>query len=270
MYLFLSYLIARLYIQISEMPCHGNIRMSLDKLKSDVKKVSDDVSKVDERVLDIERGLLTDEHEGQVRRIVREEIELDSLERVSDQERAEQLVNGKVEDAVSAAVKEIHDRQNRKKSFVVHGIPMSTAPDLKSRIEHDNRCFEKLCKKGLGLGKKVVPKKIIRLGKKDDEKRPMKVILASSESVGEIMRATKNLAGKEFFKNIQILSDRTPLERRERKKLMELREQLQMQADAEGSDVKWIVRGNRVVKEKEEDIQQPSQNGSGSEDEKWG
>ena len=246
------------------------IRMSLEHLKSEVKKVSDDVTKVDERVLDIERGLLTDEHEGQVRRIVREEIESDSFDRVSDQERAEQMVDGKVEDAVSAAVREIHDRQNRKKGFVVHGIPMSTAPDLKSRIEHDNRCFDKLCSKGLNLKKKVVPKKIIRLGKKEDEKRPMKVILSSSESVIEIMKATKNLAGKDFFKNVQISSDRTPLERRERRKLMELREQLQVQADEEGSGVKWIMKGNRVVKEIEEETQQPSQTGSGSNEETWG
>ena len=232
------------------------MKKGIDTLRKDVDAVTDNVGKITGRVEDIENGLFTDLHEEQVRRLAREEIETDNNEKLTDSERAEAVIDDKFKDAVSAAVKEMKDRHYKKKSIVIFGIEMSKSKDLKVRIDHDRKKFENLCKKGLGLKKKISDVRLARLGKKEDDSRPMKVFFQSSETTSEILRATSNLKGKEEFKGISISSDKTPLERRERKKLMDLKALKQKQSDENGDGAKWVIKGDRVVKERETEVEE--------------
>ena len=222
-------------------------------MREDVDVVAAKVDQMDGRVSDLENGLFSELHEEQVCRLAKEEIESNNLEKPTESECAEQLIDDKFQDAVSAAVKEIKERSYRRKSIVVHGIDMSEAKSIKSRVDHDRKRFEELCQKGLEIPKKVVPKKITRLGKKDDKDRPMKISFDSNEIVGEILRSTPNLKKKDKvdFKDISISSDKTPLERRERKKLVELKNMKQRMSDEKGEKVKWIIKGDRVMIDRE-------------------
>ena len=238
------------------------MKQGIDTLRKDVDKVTGDVSSIDVRVQDIENGLFPELHEEQVRRLAREEFETQSNERLTDQEKAEVIVEEKFKDAVSAAVKEMKDRNYRKKSIIIFGVEMSKAKNLKARFEHDKKSFDNLCKKGLGLKKKIIPERIARLGKKDDENRPMKVFFHSPETASEILKATQNLKEKEDFKAISVSSDKTPLERRERKKLIQLKDLKQKHSDEMGDGAKWVIKGDRVVKERETEVEEEEEEAS--------
>ena len=229
------------------------MKRGLDQIREDVDIVAGRVDQMDGRVCDLENGLFSELHEEQVRRLAKEEIESNDNEKPTERECAEQLIDDKFQDAVSAAVKEIKERSYRKKSIVVFGIEMSDSKSIKSRVDHDRKSFENLCQKGLDISKKIAPKKIIRLGKKEDKERPMKISFDSYEIVGEILKSAPNLKkrDKDDFKDISISSDKTPLERRERKKLVELRKLKQRMSDEKGEKVKWIIKGNRVMIDRE-------------------
>ena len=228
-----------------------DIRRNLISLKDEIDKTNATVAKLDCAVSDMDRGVFSAEHSDEIKRLTREEIETHMSERLSAEELALHSPTNQVnfEEAVSTAVKEMNERQFRKKSFIVHGIPMSKSKELKSRIEHDKTSLENLCKDGLKLKQKIVVQKVSRLGKKDDKDRPMRVYMDNAQSVSEIISAAKNLKGNADYKEVSIASDRTPLERRERRKLQELREMKQAMSDQQQDGVKWIIRGNRVVKE---------------------
>ena len=222
------------------------MRKEIDTLKDQVGKVVGNVRSLDTRVSEMEGGLLSDELENAVKRVAIEEIENDRRER--SQERVNvQVPDDMFEDAVSTAVREMSERQARKKSIIIHNIPMSNSGDMKVRIAHDKKCFGKLCSKGLELKQHITPKRITRLGKKEDKKRPMKVTFDSPAVVGDIFRSASKLKGKDFFKDISITSDKTPLERAEWKKLLELKEQRQAESDAQEDGTKWIILGHRVL-----------------------
>ena len=144
-------------------------------------------------------------------------------------------------------------REHRKKSLIIHGVEMSKSKSLRERIDHDTKYLQTLFKEGMGIGQKVTTRKITRLGKKTDKDRPIKVNMESQNQVREILISAKNLKGKEDYKNISISTDKTPLERAEWKKLIRLREERQAMSDQQGDGHKWIIIGNRVVKERQQE-----------------
>ena len=169
-----------------------------------------------------------------------------------DEEIKEQNLEVKFEEAVSAAVKEMNDRHYRKKSFIIHGAPMSKSKELKARVDYDNKYLDSVIKEGLEIKEKVTVRKITRLGKKDDKMRPMRVQLENPQQVSKILQSFRSMPvnDNEKFKDIKITSNRTPLERSEWKKLVKLRDERQAMSNAQGDGVKWIISGNRVVKER--------------------
>ena len=142
------------------------------------------VDRIDHRISDIEKGVFTNEHTEQVRRLARDEIETEANERLSDEERA-QVIEDKFSDAVSAAVREVKEREVRKKSVLIFGVPMCESSSLKAKIDHDRKYYNTLCSKGLGIKTSNAPRKIARLGKKEDKDRSMKVIFDSSYAVSQ-------------------------------------------------------------------------------------
>ena len=70
------------------------------------------------------------------------------------------------------------------------------------------------------------------------------------EDVTDILRASKNINENPKFKNVTFNNDRTPLERAERKKLVTLRKKLQAESDRKEENVKWVIKNNRVIKER--------------------
>ena len=225
---------------------------SVTRINEKVSYVEKNVSHVSVRVSDLEKGVLSEGQVDSIRGIIREEIDVDKQEKMEFAEEIEKASEEKFSEAVTTAVKEMSERETRKKSFIVHNIPMSKSRNLSDRIAYDKRCFDKLCVKGLELKNTVEPRRITRLGKKDDEKRPMKVTLGEPSEVSAIIRAYSKAKDNEFFKNqnVTIASDRTPLERLEWKKLLNLRDQKQAMSDQMQDGAKWIIVGRRVVKDR--------------------
>ena len=226
-----------------------DIRQNLDVIKNQVDNVASKVSKVDGRVNSIERGVFRKEHAEGIRRIAREEIETEMSARPDESDRA-QLVEQKFEEAVSAAVQEINQREYRKRSLIIHGVKMSESKSLRNRIDHDANYLQNLFKEGMGIKEKISPKKVARLGKKSDKDRPMKVNLDSPQQVRDILNAAKNLKDKEEYQNVSVTTDKTPFERAEWRKLVRLREQRQAMSDQAQDGSKWIIVGMRVVKDR--------------------
>ena len=241
------------------------LKKEVELIKSKVDQVSTDICKVDSRLADFENGYMSAEQTDSVRQVVREEIDehtsaiRQSFKEDIETEVSEQVtksgklkeIGEKVSDFVSEGIQEIREREFRRKNVIIHNVPMAKSKELKKRIEHDYRRFEYLCKEGLELEDKPKVKKITRLGKKEDKSRPMRVFLESSENVSEIFRATKNLKDKEKFKNVNIVSDRTFLEREEFKKLHQQKEMRQEESDRLGDGVTWTVKKGKVMKETE-------------------
>ena len=231
------------------------MKKGIDSLRKDVDSLSGTVQSINGRVSNVERGIFTEPHAEQVRKLAREEIETENNERLTDDERAE-ILDDKISDAVSAAVREVNERQYRKKSVLIFGAPMSKAKNIKARVDHDKTFFDNLCTNGLNIRNKLNPQKIVRLGKKDDEVRPLKVFFESPHAASEILRSSSNLKDKEEFNDVSISADKTPLERRERKKLVALRDQRQRMSDEQEDGIKWVIKGTRLVKENKEVVQE--------------
>ena len=249
------------------------IKKAITNLKDDVENVKTHVCKLDSKVTSIDQGILSAEHTDQIRRVAREEIETEMSEKLNDTEKA-QFVEDKFEEAVSVAVREMSERQVRKKSFIVHGIPMCQAKEIKARVDFDKKKLDSVITEGLGLKGKVVAKRITRLGKRNDKERPMKVQLENPQVVSDIIHAAKNLKLKPEFSGITVSSDRTPLERAEWRKLVKLKEERQAMSDAQMDGIKWIIAGNRVVKERQTEAESESEDPAhvtqeGKQGEKW-
>ena len=101
---------------------------------------------------------------------------------------------------------------------------------------------------GLEVEEEVEVHKIVRLGKKEDKDRPMRISFKKAGTATDILKKGKNLKGKAQFKDISVAGDRTPLEREERKRLMMERDRRQADSDAKEEGGKWVVRGERLIR----------------------
>jgi hypothetical protein len=150
--------------------------------------------------------------------------------------------------AASAGIKEMANRVARKQNIVLFNVPMSNSDIASERKDHDAAFFERLCRDGLGI--QVETSQLVRLGRKDDAMRPLRITLIQEADVVKVLKAKKKLNGNDQYKAISIKKDLTPLERQERKKLMSLREAKQRESDENQEQVQWEIRGDRLVKTK--------------------
>ena len=205
--------------------------------------------------------MLTEEHNEAIRRVVKEEIAEGAvgLEGASQADQNMEEFREKVAGFVNEGIEEIKERDFRRRNFIIHNVPMSKSTELEKRIKHDQKCFDQLCKEGLELKQSVRVKKIVRLGKRTDRKRPLKVMTTSPEEASSVFSARGNLNDKDKFKNIEIVADKTPLEREHLKRLHEMKEKRQEESDRLGMDVTWKVRKGKLVAEKNADNTEQNQ-----------
>ena len=76
--------------------------------------------------------------------------------------------------------------------------------------------------------------------------RPMKLILSTEEEQHQVLKNARKL--KDNFPTIRINKDMTPLERAERRALVEEMKRKQRESDASGRKEKWLIRWGKVVK----------------------
>ena len=159
-------------------------------------------------------------------------------------------INRKLEKSTSNAAdiscKEVLDRDERKMNLVIFNVAESEKAEPNERKEDDERAFSTLCQE---LEVDASPKSIVRLGKKSDTARPMKVTLRNTEDVKNILSAAKKLAKtvNPLLVNVSLKKDQTPLEREERRKLVAVRKEKQAESDNSGQKAKWVIRKGAVI-----------------------
>ena len=108
-------------------------------------------------------------------------------------------------------------RETREENMIIYRVPESQAEEADERKRDDSDFFEELCTDVLDI-EAVEVKKIIRLGKKNDDEskpRPIKISLASSLDKRKIMSRLSNLKdADEKFRSISVGDDMTMEERK--------------------------------------------------------
>ena len=167
------------------------------------------------------------------------------------QEKMNHEVQQKLQDqsnnAAKVSVKELHEREVRKSNIVLFNIPESTSEDTDIRKEEDLRHVTELCKI---LNVENNFGKLIRLGKKTEKDRPLKIVASDSSTANDLLRAAKNLANVDessIYKKVGINRDLTFLEREERRALVREKIKKMKEAVEKGQEAKWIIRNGALI-----------------------
>ena len=127
-----------------------------------------------------------------------------------------------LENITSSLANEQKEREKQKLNVIVYNVPESNATTGLERKEEGLTRLNGLFKDYLQVSPDIT--KVIRLGKKDDKPRLLKVSVASIDQRSNILRNKvkfKQDSNPEHVKNIYISPDFTPLEQRRRKALCE-------------------------------------------------
>ena len=107
------------------------------------------------------------------------------------------------------------EREKQKLNVIVYNAPESEASTGLERKEEDLNRLNKLLKDNLQVSANIT--KVIRLGKRDDKPRLLKVSLGSADQKSNLLRNKVKLkkdSNPEHIKNIYISPDYTPLEQK--------------------------------------------------------
>ena len=135
---------------------------------------------------------------------------------------SEDLLLDPVENITSSLANEQKEREKRKLNVMVYNVPESEASNGLEKKEEDLNRLNNLFKDNLQISANIT--KVIRLGKRDDKPRLLKVSLGSADQKSNLLRNKAKLkkdSNPEHIKNIYISPDYTPLEQKKRKALRE-------------------------------------------------
>ena len=177
------------------------------------------------------------------------------MEKLEAENKIPVVVQNCVEKAKDTKIQEDKDeeleRQKRKTSVIIHGVPESDAPESKQREQddliqvaammHEISCDE------------VTVSKIIRLGKRqsfdgkdeDARPRPVKLVLDTEKNKVQVLKEAKNLRLKKEggWEQVYIHQDLTPKERELRKPLVQ-----ELKSRIARGEKDLIIYNGRVLK----------------------
>ena len=204
----------------------------------EAKRVLISVEALEKRVEGVERGLATQMKKWELRFKTLEEKQ---GKRESREENDPTATVEKVETMVG----ECREREKRRNNMIVFNLE-------EGRDENEDVDRMKDILKSI---KAVVPLvNLVRLGKKGDRSRPLRISTGSEEEKARVLRAAAKLRNTEF-KKIYISSDLTPLERERRRKLVEEMKEKNQQAE----NKTYVIRGWHVVEWKDVSQSTPPQ-----------
>ena len=128
---------------------------------------------------------------------------------------------------------EIRDKKERSKNLIIHGREES----------EDNQADTAFVQKFIqAVGSSYIPKTLMRIGRTENRKRPIKVVLQSNEERDNLLNNLRNLKGNNDFKGISITEDYTIAEREIIKEYNRDAKEKNA-AEPENSNYIWRVRG---------------------------
>ena len=88
----------------------------------------------------------------------------------------------------------------------------------------------------------------IRLGKKSDKIRPLRITANSIEEKKHMLKSARNISRQDsVYSKVVIKPDMTPLQREDHMKLVKLKQEKVEEARAKGEDDNYIIRNGQVV-----------------------
>lgn len=233
------------------------------RLEKEVDELKTQMAGVDSRVASIEDGTFAAGMEYRVKCLIDEQVtdnfmELNNKvkqveEKVETFKRSDEQLDGTkalennetmASQMASAGIREMANRAARKSNLVLFNVPLSRSEDGETRKSDDKSYVETLCQKCLEV--EVKCRQAVRLGKKGDEMRPLRVSLENEADVITVLKAKRKLKESEY-RDIGIKRDMTPLEREEIRKLVRLKENKQKQSEENQDGARWEIRRDRVI-----------------------
>lgn len=163
------------------------------------------------------------------------------------------------ENVTRTSIEEIEQRARRRDNIILFGIDEAEeTEDPEDRREHDLHAIEEVL---AAIDIEANLEKPIRLGKKGEKPRPIRVKVPNPEQRKTILRKTIELAKVDkLAKKVFIKRDMTPMEQEDLRKLVEERDRKRKEAKEKGEEgILWTIWRGKVVKKqpKVEDRGQP-------------
>ncbi|RUS68411.1 hypothetical protein EGW08_023827 [Elysia chlorotica] len=156
--------------------------------------------------------------------------------------------------SIGESVREVQERDEREKNLMFFNIEESQAEEALDRITEDSKKIESILQKIQVEGCDF--EKPVRVGRKGEAPRPLKIRFKESDSCNKILKSTKKLKGTDIY----ISRDMTPLERKQWKALLEERDKKRQEAKEQGLEEKealWIIRRGKVINVARDGPRQP-------------
>ena len=115
-----------------------------------------------------------------------------------------------ISNALSSALAEEKERSKRQLNLIIHNLDEAASDDAQTRKDQDTQKVSEIFKH---LGTKASVNNAIRLGKKGDKKRLLKVTVSSDKEKAAILRSCTHLRKESTptqFSNVFITPDLTP------------------------------------------------------------
>ena len=115
-----------------------------------------------------------------------------------------------ISNALSSALTEEKERSKRQLNLIIHNLDEAASDDVQTRKDQDTQKVSEIFKH---LGTKASVNNAVRLGKKGDKKRLLKVTVSSGKEKAAILRSCTHLRKESTptqFSNVFITPDLTP------------------------------------------------------------
>ena len=149
-----------------------------------------------------------------------------------------------------------NERVKRKNNVIIFGLPESDSPNLDTRIQADIAKIDNIIKNELGLAHVQIDKAFRLTPRVQDARanstykpRPTKVILASADARGEVLRNAKILkTPRDPTNKVVIVPDLCKVDKEENDKLVEELKRKRNESIAKGENCTYTIRQRRVVR----------------------
>lgn len=125
-----------------------------------------------------------------------------------------------ISQAVSSVLNEEKEKSKRRLNIILHNIPELTAENIDMQKQHDVDTAKAIVNQHLGIPASLT--QAVRLGKKSDKPRLLRITVGSDEEKAEILRnctKIRSISEPEYLKKVFITPDLTKKERVENKAL---------------------------------------------------
>ena len=181
---------------------------------------------------------------------IEDTIEKKLTEKVSEFVSSEisKSLSNEIKSEVKEATEEIFDKQRRATNILLFNLNESKNEALQDRIKEDNEKVDEIFQE-IGMVKDSYHvERTMRLGKKGEKARPLKVCLQNTSQRNQALKLAKNLKGNDNsnLQSVGIAPDLTLTERAQKKLLLD-----ELSSRRANGEKDLVIRNSKIVKRAE-------------------